>query len=124
MVEREFLECNSIEHNPTERSNIYPNINEISLSDQQHFRLNKINEIKGYFVAEIKEGELMSKRRSKYIAFCDYFDKSLIVLSAASGSISIASFAMVIGTPVGIASASYIFIIYWNCKKNVKNNSK
>ena len=124
MVECEFLECNSIEHNPTERSNIYPNINEISLSDQQHFRLNKINEIKGYFVAEIKEGELMSKRRSKYIAFCDYFDKSLIVLSAASGSISIASFAMVIGTPVGIASASYIFIIYWNCKKNVKNNSK
>ena len=34
MVEREFLECNSIEHNPTERSDIYPNINEISLSDQ------------------------------------------------------------------------------------------
>ena len=48
----------------------------------------------------------MSKRLSKYIAFCDYFDKSLIVLSATSGSISIASFATVIGTPVGIASAS------------------
>ena len=74
--------------------------------NRQHFRLNKINEIKDYFVAEIKERELMSKRLSKYIAFCDYFDKSLIVLSAASGSISIASFATVIGTPVGIASAS------------------
>ena len=48
----------------------------------------------------------MSKRRSKYIALCDYFDKSLIVLSATSGSISIASFAIVIGTPVRIASAS------------------
>ena len=106
MVEREFFKCNSIEHNPTERSNIYPNINEISLSDQQHFRLNKINEIKDYFVAEIKERELMSKRLSKYIAFCDYFDKSLIVLSATSGSISIASFATVIETTVGIASAS------------------
>ena len=76
------------------------------MSDQQHFRLNKINEIKDYFVAEIKEKELMSKRLSKYIAFCDYFDKSLIVLSATSGSISIASFATVTGTPVGIASAS------------------
>ena len=76
------------------------------MSDQQHFRLNKINEIKDYSIAEIKERELMSKRLSKYIAFCDYFDKSLIVLSAASGSISIASFATVIGTPVGIASAS------------------
>ena len=72
----------------------------------EHLRLNKINEIKDYFVAEIKGRELISKRLSKYIAFCDYFDKSLIVLSATSGSISIASFATVIGTPAGIASAS------------------
>ena len=76
------------------------------MSDQQHFRLNKINEIKDYFVAEIKVRELMSKILSKYIALCDYFDKSLIVSSATSGSISIASFATVIGTPVGIASAN------------------
>ena len=48
----------------------------------------------------------MSKRLSKYIAFWDYFDKSLIVLSATSGSISIAYFATVIGTPVEIAGAS------------------
>ena len=76
------------------------------MSDRQHFRLNKANEIKDYFVAEIKERELMGKRLTKYIAFCDYFDKSLIVLSVTSGSISIASFATVIGTPVGTASAS------------------
>ena len=48
----------------------------------------------------------MNKRLSKYVTFCDYFDKFLIVLSATSGSISIASFATVIGTPIGIASAS------------------
>ena len=47
----------------------------------------------------------MSKRLSKYIVCCDYFDKFLIVLSATSGSVSIASFATVTGTPVGIASA-------------------
>ena len=52
------------------------------------------------------EAELMSKRLCKYIAFCDYFDKSLIVLSATSGSISIASFATVTGTAIGIASTS------------------
>ena len=127
-----MVECNSIEQNPVERSNIYPNLiaiplNEISLSDQQHFRLNKINEIKDYFVAEIKEGELMSKRFSKYIAFCDYFDKSLIVLSVTSGSISIASFATVIGTPIGIARAglSLTFSLSTGIvKKTVKNNSK
>ena len=49
----------------------------------------------------------MSKRLSKYVASFDYFDKSLIVLSAARGSISIASFAAVIRAPVGIASASF-----------------
>ena len=48
----------------------------------------------------------MTKRLIKYIASFDYFDKSLIVLSATGGSISIASFAKVIGTPVGIAIAS------------------
>ena len=63
--------------------------------------------IKGYFVAEIKERELMSKILSKYIASFDYFDKSLIILSVTIGSISIASFAVVIGAPVGIVSASF-----------------
>ena len=84
-----------------ETHNIY-----LDLNDQQ-FRLNRINEIKDYFVAEIKERELMSKRLSKYIASFDYFDKSLIVLSVTTGSISIASFATVIGAPVGIVSASF-----------------
>ena len=48
----------------------------------------------------------MSKRLIEYTASFDYFDKFLIVLSATSGSIYIASFAAVVGTPVGIASAS------------------
>ena len=47
----------------------------------------------------------MSKTLSKYIYFFDYFDKSLIVLSVTSGSISIASFATFIGIPIGITSA-------------------
>ena len=36
-----------------ETHNIHPNL-VVPLSDQQQFRLNKINEIKDYFVAEIK----------------------------------------------------------------------
>ena len=48
----------------------------------------------------------MSKSLSKYTASFDYFHKSLIILSLATGSISIASFATVIGAPVGIMSAS------------------
>ena len=52
----------------------------------------------------------MSKSLSKYITSCDYFGKSLIVLSAASGRIYIPSFANVTGTPVGIISASFSLV--------------
>ena len=55
-----------------EPPNIYPNLS-VLLSKEQQFRLNKINEIKDYFVTEITERELMSKRFSKYIASFDYF---------------------------------------------------
>ena len=46
----------------------------------------------------------MSKRLSKYNVSFDYFDKSLIVLSVTTGSISIASFSTVIGPPAGMTS--------------------
>ena len=93
-------------HDFHETPNMYPNLTPSPLNDQQQFRLYKINEIKDYFIAEIKEKELMSKKLSKYIASFDYSDKSLIVLSVATGSIAIASFATVIGAPVGIMSAT------------------
>ena len=51
----------------------------------------------------------MSKKLSKYFDSFDYFHKSLIVISATSGSISIASFATVIGTPVGLVGTSLSF---------------
>ena len=70
-------------------------------------KIKRINEIRDYFIAEIKERELMSKRLSKYIASFDYFDKSLIVSSVITGSISIASFQKVIGAPAGIVSVSF-----------------
>ena len=72
-----------------ETNNIYPNFSP-SLSNNQQFRLNRINKIRDYFVAEIKERKLMSKRLSEYVASFDYFDKSLTVLSVTTGSISIA----------------------------------
>ena len=122
-----MAECNS-----HETPNMCPNLSATLLSaaplnDQQQFRLNKINEIKDYFFAEIKEKELMSKRFSKYIVSFDNFDKSLIFLSVTTGSISIASFATVIGAPVG--KASEIFSLAFSIstgivKTTVKNNKK
>ena len=57
MIEIKSIKCNSIESIDT------PN-----LSNQQ-FRLNKLSEIEEYFIAEIKERELMSKKISKYSSF-------------------------------------------------------
>ena len=62
--------------------NIYPNLSaaplnklNTNISNEQQLRLTKINEIKDYFLAEIRERELISKKLSKYIASLDYFDK-------------------------------------------------
>ena len=52
----------------------------------------------------------MSKKSRKCIAAFDYFSKTLIVLSATSGGISIISFTSIAGAPVGIASASFSLI--------------
>ena len=107
----ESIECNSVE-----ASNL----------NNQQFRLDGINEIKDYFIAGTKKIELMSKRLNKYIASFDYFDKSLIVLSGTDGSISIASFAKVIGTPVGIASASFslAFSLFTRFVKNLLKTAR
>ena len=98
-------------------TNIYPNLNAIPLnaniSNKQQFRLNKISEIKDYFLAEIRERELITKNISKYIASFNYFDKSLNSFSILSGSISIVSVATVIEAPARIigTNCSYTFSI-------------
>ena len=68
----------------------------------------------------------MSEKLIKYIASFDYFDRTLIILSATSSSISIVSFAPVIGAPVGIASARFSLRFLMNteiAKENIRNNT-
>ena len=121
-----MTECNSIDHKFHEIPNMYSSLS-VNTSNDQQFRLNKINEIKIYFIAEIKERELMSKNLSKYLASFEYFDKSLIVLSVATGSISTAPFATVNEAPAGIMSASgslTFSITRGFVKKFFKNNKE
>ena len=74
----------------------------LDLSGQTKFRLNEINGIKDYFNSEIRERKTMSKKLSKYIAAFDYIDKTLIVLLAANGGVSIISFTSIVRVPVGV----------------------
>ena len=104
---------------------MYPNQSatplNVPLNGEQRFRLKKINRTRDYFVIEIKERELVSKRLSKYITSFYYFDKSLVVLSVTTGSIPIALFATVIGAPVGITSETFSlpFSIYTGIVKKL-----
>ena len=82
----------------------------LSLNDQTKFRLDEINKIKDYFEFEIKEREALIQKLSKYTAALDYTDKTLIVLSATSGGISIISFTNVIGIPAGVISVSLTLV--------------
>ena len=83
---------------------------ELNVKHVTKFRLDEINNIKEYFNAEIKERKDIIKKINKYIVAFDYADKLCITLSASFGTLSIASYATVVGIPAGIAGASLTLI--------------
>ena len=83
---------------------------ELSANHVTKYRLDEINNIKEYFNAEIKERKDIIKKISKYIVAFDYADTDFITLSASFGTLSIASYATVVGIPAGIAGASLTLI--------------
>ena len=74
------------------------------------YRLDEINKIKDYLNSEIKNRKYIIKKISKHIVAFDYADKVFITLSASFGTLSIASYATVVGIPSGIAGASLTLI--------------
>ena len=112
-IEAVFLKMN--------QDNFIEAVNISGLSDQTKFRL------KNYFNLEIQERKIMSEKLSKYIAAFDYIDKTLVVLSATSGGVSIISFASVTGAPAGIASASFTLVFSLTTgiiKKSLASNKR
>ena len=96
-------------------------IDKTKLSDQTKYRLYDIKKIENYFINEINERESYSKKLNKYVTIFDYIDKTLIVLRATNGGISIVSFTTTTGAPVGITSASFtsVFSITTGIIKNL-----
>ena len=78
----------------------------LELTDVNKYILNETNKIKEYFDNEIKERKDIIKKLNKYLVSFDYLDKIFITLSASFGTLSIASYAAVVGLPVGIAGFS------------------
>ena len=82
----------------------------LELKDLTKYRLDEINKIKDYLNSEIKDRKDIIKKISKYIVASDYADKLFITLSASFGTLSIASYATVVGIPAGIVGASLTLI--------------
>ena len=101
---------------------------ELSSSERtaNKYRLDEINKIRDYFDNEIKERKDIIKKLNKYLVSFDYLDKIFIALSASIGTLSIASYASVVGTPAGIAGSSLtlIFTIGTGISKLLLNVTK
>ena len=93
---KEYLRMNNIEL--TERST------------ENKYRLDEINKIRDYFNNEIEERKHIIKKLNKYLVNFDYLNKIFITLSASFGTLSIASYASVVGIPAGITGASLTLV--------------
>ena len=85
-------------------------IDKTKLSDQTKLRFYEIKSIENFFINEINERKPYKKNNNNYVTIFDYIDKILIILSATTSGVSIISFKSVIGTSVGIVSASFTLI--------------
>ena len=105
----------------------YLKMNNITeLTNVNKYRLDEINKIRDYFNNEIKERKDIIKKLNKYLVSFDYLHKIFIALSASFGTLSIASYASVVGTPAAIAGSSLtlIFTIDTGISKSLLNVTK
>ena len=125
---KEYLRMNNISaadttagHSSLERSALH-----LELTGANKYRLDEINKIKEYFDNEIKERKDIIKKLNKYLVSFDYLNKIFITLLASFGVLSIASYAAVVGMPVGIAgfSLTLIFTIGTVINKSLLNVTK
>ena len=101
-------------------------MNDLELTDVNKYRLDEINKIKEYFDNEIKERKDIIKKLNKYLVSFDYLDKIFITLSASFSTLRIASYATVLGLPVGIAGSclTLIFTIGTGINKSLLRVTK
>ena len=82
----------------------------LKMNTANKYRLDETNKIRDYFNKEIKERRDIIKKLNKYLVSFDYLDKIFITLSASFGTLSIASYASVVGIPTGIMGASLTLV--------------
>ena len=70
----------------------------------QEFKFKKIDERRNYFIQEIKQNDLISKKHKKVCTILNYTKHLLILASTVTGCVSISAIAFLVGIIVDIAS--------------------
>ena len=79
----------------------------------QKVKLENIEQTKNYFIKEIYQNELISKKRQNIFTALNYIEHFLISASAVSGFISIYPFASLLAITIGITGFSIGLNICW-----------
>ena len=90
----------SIYNNETK---IYLDLSPTAPKEPQSYRLNKLSEIKAYFLHEIEVREQIAKKMKPFNTITSIVDTGLITSTVITGGIRVAAFAKDVGLPVGIA---------------------
>ena len=72
----------------------------------QEFRLKNTGKTKNYFLEEIKQNKLISRKHKKVCTTLDYIRHFLILASTITGWISISTFASLLGISIAIMSSA------------------
>ena len=70
------------------------------------FRLENINKKINYFIEEINQNELMSKKHKNICGILNYIEHLLILVSTGTECVSISASASLVDIPLGITSSS------------------
>ena len=78
-------------------------MSEVNIS--QKFRLKTIDKTRHYFIEEMNQNELKSKKQKKVCATFNYIENLLILASVVTGCFLISDFASLVGIPIGVLSS-------------------
>ena len=71
----------------------------------QEFRVKEIDKIRNYFIKEIKQNELISKKHKKIFNILNYIEHLLILSCSFTGYVPISAFVSLVGIPLDVSSS-------------------
>ena len=80
--------------------------NRVEGNISQEFRFKNTDETRNYFLEEVKQNELMSKKHKKVCTTLNDIGHFLILAFTITGCILISAFASLIAIPIGITSSA------------------